>query len=80
MPRARVILDLAHQLGLPNRVAYSLVVGAAQAMGFRSDVKLNRMSEDIRRGLQAGFRRANGLHKANAQDPAPSGEPMGLVW
>ncbi len=52
-----VILDLANQLGLPNRVAYSVLVGAAQAMGFRSDVKLNRMSEEIRRGLQNGFAR-----------------------
>ncbi len=75
-----VILDLAHQLGLPNRVAYSLVIGAAQAMGFRSDVKLNRMSEEIRRGLQAGFRRANGLHSPETREPVPTGEPLGLVW
>jgi hypothetical protein len=53
-----MILDIAHQLGLPNRVAYGVVIGAAQAMGFRSDVKLNRMAEEIRRGLQAGFRRS----------------------
>ena len=52
-----VILDLANQLGLPNRVAYGVLVGAAQAIGFRSDVKLNRMSEEIRRGLQSGFAR-----------------------
>jgi uncharacterized tellurite resistance protein B-like protein len=75
-----VILDLAHQLGLPNLVAYSLVIGAAQAMGFRSDVKLNRMSEEIRRGLQAGFRRANGLHAPETREPVPTGEPLGLVW
>jgi hypothetical protein len=75
-----VILDLAHQLGLPNRVAYGLVIGAAQAMGFRSDVKLNRMSEEIRRGLQAGFRRANGLHAPETREPAGTGEPLGLVW
>jgi hypothetical protein len=52
-----MILDLAHRLGLPNKVAYGVVVGAAQAMGFRSDVKLNRMAEEIRRGLQSGFAR-----------------------
>ena len=75
-----VILDLAHQLGLPNRIAYGLVIGAAQAMGFRSDVKLNRMSEEIRRGLQAGFRRANGLHPPETREPVPTGEPLGLVW
>ncbi len=54
-----VILDLAHQMGLPSRVAYAVVVGAAQAVGFRSDVKLNRMSEEIRRGLQSGFARGH---------------------
>jgi hypothetical protein len=75
-----VILDLAHQFGLPNRVAYGLVIGAAQAMGFRSDVKLNRMSEEIRRGLQAGFRRANGLHAADRPPSAGTPEPLGLVW
>ncbi len=75
-----VILDVAHQLGLPNRIAYGLVISAAQAMGFRSDVKLNRMSEEIRRGLQAGFRRANGLHPPETREPVPTGEPLGLVW
>jgi hypothetical protein len=75
-----VILDLAHQLGLPNRVAYGLVIGAAQAMGFRSDVKLNRMSEEIRRGLQAGFRRANGLHAPEESRRPATPEPLGLVW
>lgn len=76
-----VILDLAHQLGLPNRVAYSLVISAAQTMGFHGDAKLNKMSEEIRRGLQAGFRRANGLHQqADRVEAAPSGEPLGLVW
>ena len=67
-----VILDLAHQLGLPSRAAYRLVIGAAQAVGFRSDVKLNRMSEEIRRGLQAGFRRANGLHPPETREPVPT--------
>jgi uncharacterized tellurite resistance protein B-like protein len=75
-----VILDLAHQLGLPSRAAYGLVIGAAQAMGFRSDVKLNRMSEQIRRGLQAGFRRANGLHPQEGHEPPGTAEPLGLVW
>jgi hypothetical protein len=75
-----VILDLAHQLGLPNRVAYGLVIGAAQAMGFRSDVKLNRMSEEIRRGLQAGFRRTNGLHSTEPRERLGTSEPLGLVW
>jgi len=75
-----VILDLAHQLGVPNRVAYGVVIGAAQAVGFRSDVKLNRIAEAIRRSLQAGFARANGTDAAEALDVLRRGEPMGLVW
>jgi hypothetical protein len=75
-----VILDLAHQLGLPNKVAYGLVIGAAQAVGFRSDVKLNRMSEEVRRNLQAGFRRAGALQPDDRTSQPGSGEPMGLLW
>jgi hypothetical protein len=75
-----VILDLAGQMGIPNKVAYSLVIGAAQAVGFRSDVKLNRMSEEIRRNLQAGFRRAGGLQSAERPGAPGSGEPLGLLW
>jgi uncharacterized tellurite resistance protein B-like protein len=76
-----VILDLAHQLGLPNRMAYGLLIGAAQAVGFRRDAKLNKMSEEVRRGLQAGFRRANGILHPNARPEAGvAAEPLGLVW
>ena len=65
-----VILDIAHQMGLPSRVAYSVVVGAAQAVGFRSDVKLNRMSEEIRRGLQSGFARSQITRPTAVPSPA----------
>ena len=30
------------------------MVGAAQAVGFRTDVKLNRIAEELRRSLQVG--------------------------
>jgi uncharacterized tellurite resistance protein B-like protein len=75
-----VILDLASRLGLPSRVAYGMVVNAAQAVGFRSDVKLNRLAEDVRRSLQAGFAHAGGLRATGQGDVFPSGEPLGLVW
>ena len=75
-----VILDVAHQLGLPSRVAYSLLISAAQTVGFQRDAKLNKLSEDVRRGLQAGFKRSNGLNPANRAEPSPTGEPLGLVW
>jgi uncharacterized tellurite resistance protein B-like protein len=75
-----VILDLAHQLGLPSKAAYSLVIGAAQAVGFRSDVKLNRLSEEVRRNLQVGFRRAAVLQPVERAGAPGSGEPHGLLW
>jgi uncharacterized tellurite resistance protein B-like protein len=75
-----VILDLAHQLGLPSKAAYSLVIGAAQAMGFRSDVKLNRLSDEVRRNLQVGFRRAGVLQPVERAGAPGSGEPLGLLW
>ena len=52
-----VILHIAQQLQIPDKVAYRIMVGAAQAVGFRTDVKLNRMAEDIRRSLQRGLAR-----------------------
>jgi len=52
-----VILHIAQQLQIPDKVAYRIMVGAAQAVGFRTDVKLNRMAEDIRRSLQKGLAR-----------------------
>jgi len=51
-----VLLHIAQQLQIPDKVAYRIMVGAAQAVGFRTDVKLNRMAEDIRRSLQKGLR------------------------
>ncbi len=50
-----VILKVAEMLGVPSRVAYSVMVGAAQAVGFRTDVKLNRMAERLRQSLQMGL-------------------------
>jgi Zn-dependent protease with chaperone function/uncharacterized tellurite resistance protein B-like protein len=52
-----VILETATKLDVPGRMAYQILVGAAQAVGFRSDLKLNRMAEDIRRSLARGFGR-----------------------
>ena len=52
-----LMLDLAKQLDIPTKVAYSIIVGSAQSVGFRTDVKLNRMAEDIRRSMMLGVRR-----------------------
>jgi uncharacterized tellurite resistance protein B-like protein len=50
-----VILEIAEMLGVPSKVAYGVLVGAAQSFGFRADVKLNRIAEKLRRSLQTGF-------------------------
>jgi len=36
---------------VPAKIAYSIIVGSAQSIGFRTDVKLNRMAEEIRRSM-----------------------------
>jgi Zn-dependent protease with chaperone function len=53
-----VILDIAGKLDVPSKVAYSIMVGAAQSTGFRTDVKLNRMAEEIRRSMTLGLKEA----------------------
>ncbi len=49
-----VILQVAEWLGVPSRIAYGIMINAAQAVGFRTDVKLNRIAEELRRSLQLG--------------------------
>jgi uncharacterized tellurite resistance protein B-like protein len=51
-----VILDIAKQLEVPTKLAYSIMIGAAQSVGFRSDVKLNKMAEKIRRSMALGLK------------------------
>jgi len=51
-----IILELAKQLEVPAKIAYSIIVGSAQSIGFRTDVKLNRMAEEIRRSMMMGIK------------------------
>lgn len=51
-----LILQLAERLQVPAKVAYGIMVGAAQSVGFRTDVKLNRIAEEIRRSMQLGVK------------------------
>jgi Zn-dependent protease with chaperone function len=51
-----IILDIAKQLDVPVKMAYQVIVGAAQSIGFRTDVKLNRMAEEIRRSMTLGIK------------------------
>jgi Zn-dependent protease with chaperone function len=57
-----IILDIAKQLDVPVKMAYQVIVGAAQSVGFRTDVKLNRMAEEIRRSMTLGIK-TNALEK-----------------
>jgi hypothetical protein len=52
-----VILSLAEKLQVPPKIAYGIMMGAAQATGFHTDVKLNKMAEQIRRSMQLGLKR-----------------------
>lgn len=52
-----VILSLAEKLQVPAKIAYGIMVGAAQATGFHTDVKLNKMAEQIRRSMQIGLKK-----------------------
>jgi len=51
-----VILEIAHQLDMPARAAYRVMVGAAQSVGFRTDAKLNRIATELKQQLAIGFR------------------------
>lgn len=49
-----MILQVAEWLGVSTKRAYNIMVKAAQAVGFRTDIKLNRIVEELRRSLQVG--------------------------
>jgi len=69
-----IILDIAKQLDVPAKMAYSIIVGSAQSIGFRTDVKLNRMAEDIRRSMSANLKADMGQDSAAyvGQDFSPA--------
>jgi len=54
---AAFLLDLAERMKLPQRTAYSIMVGSAQASGFRKDAKLAQIAERLRRQLSFGMSR-----------------------
>ena len=48
---AEVIHEIAKMLEVPEKVTYAIIVGAAQSVGFRADIKLNRIAAQLRRSL-----------------------------
>ena len=51
----QVVLEIARRLEVPEKMTYNILIGAANLVGFRVDVKLNRVAEDLRKSLQIGF-------------------------
>lgn len=45
------ILQIAEWLEVPAKLAYSIMVGAAQSVGFKADTKLNLMTAELRRKM-----------------------------
>jgi len=54
-PEGRTILRIAEMLEYPSDRAYTIIVGAAQSGGFRSDVILNRIATELRRSFGTGW-------------------------
>jgi len=50
---AGVILEIAEKLGIPGRVAYGIIVGSAQTVGFNVDFRMKEIVQQIRSQLVA---------------------------
>jgi Zn-dependent protease with chaperone function len=50
-----MILQMAQWLDVPQKTAYTIMVGAAQSIGFRTDMKLNHIADQLRKSFQTGF-------------------------
>lgn len=57
---AQFLLELAERLGLPQRTAYSIMVGSAQSSGFKKDAKLSQIADRLRKQLAFGIARQEG--------------------
>lgn len=54
---AAFLLDIAGRMKLPHPTAYSIMVGSAQALGFRKDAKVAQIAERLRKQLSFGLPR-----------------------
>lgn len=54
---AAFLLELADRMKLPQKTAYSIMVGSAQESGFRKDAKLSQIAERLRKQLSFGMDR-----------------------
>jgi uncharacterized tellurite resistance protein B-like protein len=51
-----VIMQIAKSLNIQEKTAYGILIGAAQSVGFRTDLKLNAIADSLRRNLQIGLK------------------------
>ncbi|MDJ0763601.1 MAG: M48 family metallopeptidase [Myxococcota bacterium] len=51
----KIILQVAEMLAFPSDRAYGIIVGAAQAGAFRTDVMLTRIATELRRSFAGGW-------------------------
>lgn len=49
------ILELSERMGMKPKVAYGIMIGAAQAVGFKADAKLNRAADAMRSVLRSAL-------------------------
>lgn len=49
------VLELAQRIGVDLSTAHAIVVGAAQAVGFKMDQKLNRAAAELKKNLLVGI-------------------------
>jgi uncharacterized tellurite resistance protein B-like protein len=52
---ATAVLKVAERMKVPANAAYSIVVGAAQAVGLGVDAKLAHVTQRLRRSMEVGF-------------------------
>ena len=62
-----LILQVAEQLEMPSKQAYAIMVGAAQAVGFKKDVRLNEIARNLRRSLRIGLGVSNIMPEINLE-------------
>lgn len=51
----KVILQVTDMLAVPTERAYTIIVGAAQAGAFRTDMMLTRITAELRRSFTGGW-------------------------
>jgi len=54
---ASIILEIAEALGMNSRYAYNIIIGAAQAVGFKKDFRMQQIIHEVKNQLAQPLRR-----------------------